>query len=140
MVNITAIATAGTQTFFAGDKGAEIASEPQVDGSGTIILDRATSKMAIERFAHVFAAVKFYSDTAGTVQVAEAATSTITITIQTTSGGGVAAYGWESPANNVISGLAPHTVDWAANTLAVRAVASSIGAASWRLVVSANRT
>ena len=132
----TLLGTTGDQMTL-DDQGVEIWSEAQtLSNNDDIIIDETTSKLAIRRFAHVFASVHLYNSS-GT-ELVSAGGGEFAIGVKTRNCGQ-----WETPNNATIDATAPHTVNWAGNTFAVRAVYDhnvTGEALTWRLCITANKT
>jgi len=85
---------------------------------------------------HCFAGVQFFTDSSGSTQAIPGA-GTVVITIKTFNTDPV----FEPTPAGTITGAAPVTISWAANTLDVKATPSGITVAThYRLIVTCNET
>lgn len=104
-------------------------------GSQIVLITDGFVEVSIKRFeVHNFAGLSFFTDPLGQNPVQPSA-GTATITVKTS----VQPQGFQPIPNNVIDVTQLGQVDWAANTIAVRADFSGIiGATHARLLVSGN--
>jgi len=143
MATITALVAGSGSAFYAGDKGVKYVSALATAGTDTtVIMDKATSKMGLERYAHVFVGVKMFSDAAGATQIVDTTgTGVFTVSMQTVNTGGDTSISalYQSPENATITATAPHTVDASGNFTAIKVVASGLAeTVTWQVVVTAN--
>ncbi len=106
-------------------------------GDDIILTEGVTAGFVISGFTHIFLGVRFFDAADGAIVTPGAGTMTISVqTINTLALEAV----WESPTTNTIAAATPTTIDWAANTHAVKVAQASVTTAThWRVAITANR-
>lgn len=107
-------------------------------GDDIILTEGVTAGFVISGYTHIFLGVRFYNAADGAIVTPGAGTMTISIqTINTLALEAV----WEAPATATITAATPTTIDWAANTHAVKVAQTSVTTAThWRVAITANRS
>ena len=139
MADVTTIDTALTRSLIPYNSILYVSDVQDVtSGDDVILTEGITAGFVISGYTHIFLGVRFFDAADGNIVTPGAGTMTISIqTINTLALEAV----WESPTTATITAATPTTIDWAANTTAVKVAQASVTTAThWRVAITANRS
>ncbi len=106
-------------------------------GDDVILTEGTTAGFVISGYTHIFLGVEFLD---ASDAVVTPGAGTMTISVQTINTLALEAV-WESPTTATITAATPTTIDWAANTHAIKVAQASVTTATqWRVRITANRS